>query len=345
MAKMSKKERELSGVLFVICSIGCIIFSIALFFAELLFYFLIVAAVVVSIGFILFFIYKIYERFYFKGDQFLEVKQRINSHISDCNNLNRHIEDLKNTELIINKSETGKAEYCDDSDWNLKRPELKGSVSAINIHNCSRTVCDNARKSPFKYVCKYFGVSADEETLTAFENILNNFEAAEEGKTALTKERELILSGIYDYVPFLIRQFSIDRLEHELGFDPVDLNPIKFPQYIFKYTSSGGNASTKCTVTMDVDNLNSFIEFLSDKIKFKKSAAGQRALMTSKLRTSIKERDGYTCKVCKASVQEEPHLLLEIDHIIPISRGGITTESNLQTLCWRCNRSKGAKMQ
>ena len=35
---------------------------------------------------------------------------------------------------------------------------------------------------------------------------------------------------------------------------------------------------------------------------------------------------------------------VEIDHIIPVSRGGLTTESNLQTLCWRCNRSKGAKM-
>ena len=34
----------------------------------------------------------------------------------------------------------------------------------------------------------------------------------------------------------------------------------------------------------------------------------------------------------------------EIDHIIPVSKGGLTTEDNLQTLCWRCNRSKGNKM-
>ncbi|WP_411815422.1 HNH endonuclease [Kurthia gibsonii] len=39
-----------------------------------------------------------------------------------------------------------------------------------------------------------------------------------------------------------------------------------------------------------------------------------------------------------------PNLLLEIDHIIPISKGGMSSEDNLQTLCWKCNRSKGAKI-
>lgn len=95
---------------------------------------------------------------------------------------------------------------------------------------------------------------------------------------------------------------------------------------------------------MDIDNLNRFILFLSEKIKFNKSIAGQRALMTSKLRQRIKERDGFTCKQCGASVQKEPNLLLEIDHIIPVSKGGLTTEDNLQTLCWRCNRKKGNKI-
>ena len=74
------------------------------------------------------------------------------------------------------------------------------------------------------------------------------------------------------------------------------------------------------------------------------SIKGQRALMTSKLRLLIKERDNYTCQICKLSTDDEPHLLLEIDHKIPLSKGGLTTESNLQTLCWKCNRSKGSKV-
>lgn len=118
-----------------------------------------------------------------------------------------------------------------------------------------------------------------------------------------------------------------------------------FPRYIFKYISSGGNASMQCDVVMDIANLNNFVTYLSEVVKFKKSAAGQRALMTSALRREILQRDGYTCKKCGASIQNEPNLLLEIDHIVPISKGGLTAKSNLQTLCWRCNRRKGSKME
>lgn len=66
--------------------------------------------------------------------------------------------------------------------------------------------------------------------------------------------------------------------------------------------------------------------------------------MTSKLREKIKERDNYTCQACGLSTSDEKNLLLEIDHIIPISKGGMSTEENLQTLCWKCNRIKGAKV-
>lgn len=287
--------------------------------------------------------WKIYEAAYYFSGKFKEVKQKIQSYIQDCNNLNLHIKELKNTALIVGRSEYGHAVYTDNSNWNMKRPELKKQKNAPNIYNCSRVVCDNARKDPFKYVCKYFGIDADEETLAEFEQILNNFEAAEEGKAALVNTRHDILNSISKDIPWLIRKLS-KKLPQQLGFEDVDMSNLHFPKYVFQYISSGGNASTKCEVTMDIRNLNEFVMYLSEKIKFKKSAAGQRALMTSKLRQYIKQRDGYACKHCGASVTAEPHLLLEIDHIVPVSKGGLTTESNLQTLCWRCNRSKGAKM-
>ena len=69
----------------------------------------------------------------------------------------------------------------------------------------------------------------------------------------------------------------------------------------------------------------------------------QRALMTNKLREIIKSRDGFACCNCGNSIYLEPNLLLEIDHIIPVSKGGFTVEENLQTLCWKCNRAKGNK--
>jgi 5-methylcytosine-specific restriction endonuclease McrA len=95
---------------------------------------------------------------------------------------------------------------------------------------------------------------------------------------------------------------------------------------------------------LDVQNLDRFVVFLSDLVKFRKSVRGQRALMTSSLREKIKARDNFACRICGLSVAQERNLLLEIDHIMPLSKGGTTTEENLQTLCWRCNRTKGAKV-
>lgn len=292
----------------------------------------------------IFIAWKIYESVYYKSASFLEIKNRINAYINDCNELNRHIEELKNTSLLSNKVDYGNASYQDSSKWNYQRKHLKDQKYEPNVHNCSRTVCDNARKKPFEYICKYFGIKANEETLSEFENILNNFEAAEEGKKHLQDEKKKILDNIRNDIPFLIKNFSKNKLEKKLGFEQIDMSTAYFPKYVFQYISSGGNAATQCDVVMDIDNLNKFILYLSEKIKFNKSVAGQRALMTSKLRQKIKERDGFMCKQCGASVQKEPNLLLEIDHIIPVSKGGLTTESNLQTLCWRCNRKKGAKI-
>ena len=84
--------------------------------------------------------------------------------------------------------------------------------------------------------------------------------------------------------------------------------------------------------------------YLNEAIKWSKSIAGQRSLMTSNLREKVKDRDNYKCCICGLGIKDEPNLLLEIDHKIPLSKGGMTTFDNLQTLCWKCNRAKGAKI-
>ena len=78
----------------------------------------------------------------------------------------------------------------------------------------------------------------------------------------------------------------------------------------------------------------------------------RRRMITPKMRRSVLERDDYTCQICgisKGMLDDllpglGDYLLLEIDHIKPVSRGGTGfTEDNLQTLCWRCNRKKSDK--
>ena len=59
-----------------------------------------------------------------------------------------------------------------------------------------------------------------------------------------------------------------------------------------------------------------------------------RLVISETLRNKIFERDSYKCRRCGGEAN------LQIDHIIPFSKGGRTEEGNLQTLCKSCNVSK-----
>jgi hypothetical protein len=52
------------------------------------------------------------------------------------------------------------------------------------------------------------------------------------------------------------------------------------------------------------------------------------------LKAQVLERAGHKCECCGATEN------LEIDHIIPVSKGGKSVLENLQVLCRRCNRKK-----
>ena len=55
----------------------------------------------------------------------------------------------------------------------------------------------------------------------------------------------------------------------------------------------------------------------------------------------LKKKCNYTCQMCG---KKEPKIKLTIDHIIPISRGGINYINNIQPLCRSCNSIKGIKL-
>ena len=289
--------------------------------------------------------YFIYEYVYYKSEKFKDIKSSIEEYTNNCNELNNHIEKLKNSYINMKQIDYGDANYQDFSRYNFKRTNWKNISNSKNVYRCSSSVCRGAQQQPFKYVCKYFNIKPNEESLENFEMILNNFSAVEQGKILLKNERDKVVLSISDKVPFLIKNIRKKKLIKKLGFLDIDLSQMYFPKFQFQYISSGGNSAMSTDITFDINNLDRFIGYLSEIIKFKKSVAGQRTFMTSKLREKIKERDNYSCKKCGASIQDEPNLLLEIDHIIPLSKNGLTEEKNLQTLCWKCNRSKGSKIE
>ncbi len=59
-----------------------------------------------------------------------------------------------------------------------------------------------------------------------------------------------------------------------------------------------------------------------------------------RLRFKVLQRDNYKCCACGRSPATTQGLELQVDHIIPYSKGGETTMDNLQTLCRDCNLGK-----
>lgn len=310
-------------------------------------WFWVIAIIIYPIGIVflcLFIPFKIYEHVYYKSEKFLALKNQIAAHVHNCNELNQHIEELKSLDFNTGARQYGQSTYQDTSRWNYRRAHLDKLQRAPHIYDCSLTVANNSRRDPMQYLCKYFGFKTDENTLANVEEVLNAFDAANTGRALLLAEKQQIRAQIDAQIPDILKKFGQERLDRELGFTHIDLSDAHFPVYMFRYVSAGGNASTTNTIVMNLANLNALVTYLNDRIKWRKSVAGQRALMTSALRQQIMQRDNYTCKNCSASTYREPNLLLEIDHIIPLSKGGMTQVENLQTLCWRCNRSKGAKI-
>jgi hypothetical protein len=60
-----------------------------------------------------------------------------------------------------------------------------------------------------------------------------------------------------------------------------------------------------------------------------------------KLRFEVFKRDDFTCQYCG---RKTPEVILELEHIIPLSKGGTDELDNLTTSCFECNRGKGASL-
>jgi hypothetical protein len=71
-----------------------------------------------------------------------------------------------------------------------------------------------------------------------------------------------------------------------------------------------------------------------------KMATPARPPISVRTRFLVFKRDGYQCMICRKAGGE-----LELDHVIPVCRGGDDRVDNLQTLCMKCNRGKRGSLQ
>lgn len=64
-----------------------------------------------------------------------------------------------------------------------------------------------------------------------------------------------------------------------------------------------------------------------------------REQLSKKVRFNVFKRDLFVCQYCG---RHPPEVVLEVDHINPVSAGGDNSEHNLITACFDCNRGKSA---
>jgi len=66
-----------------------------------------------------------------------------------------------------------------------------------------------------------------------------------------------------------------------------------------------------------------------------------RKAISKGIRFDVFKRDGFACQYCGRT---PPDVILEIDHIQPVAKGGDNDIMNLVSACVACNRGKGAKV-
>ena len=153
--------------------------------------------------------------------------------------------------------------------------------------------------------------------------------------------------GLYSDIPGNLKQDKLLKYE-EIMFDE-EIQRIT-PTYMIKVkliniNSSGYQKTSKIKIFGEdiVKNLINELNkrngsFYLNKEIWNAICRVERGRVSNEMRRKIYERDNYRCRCCGRNQNEVD---LEIDHIVPIAKGGKSTLDNLQTLCAECNKRKG----
>ncbi len=260
---------------------------------------------------------------YYKTPDFLSVKEKLAEKIVEYNEFDHFMDETR--DYIRSKQQ---------------------ELTTGNVRNSTLTVYKNSQLDVYKYIVKYFfrNTKIDESSMQTIEAILQKYNTINQTHEILTDEYNELMEYIQKHMyrgAYIFKSMTMKKLGSR-KLPKFEKN--YYMWYAFNYTSPTNRKSYSNSIVLDEERLEDFAEFLNNLIAYRKSAKYQRQLMTPRLRESILIRDKYACKSCGISKEKEAHLLLEIDHITPISKGGITIETNLQALCWKCNRTKGAKI-
>lgn len=279
---------------------------------------------------------------YYKSSDFLKIKETCEVLMSTQREFNEYIIEKVESVSKLFGTKVVRNETVNDDEYNYIRP-YKKTITPFTA-DVSAAVFASAENSPLEYVVKQFypNKAMYPEQIQKLYLLVEELETLKEAKQIIENYKKDYQQYLGD-VPAYIMEEDEAGFYSRLGFANID-ESVLVVEYKFSYTSGGGMAQRSFTVPMTEETIVELIRVLESKLTASAFAKEQRNLMTKKLREFIKSRDKFTCCTCGNSTHAEPNLLLEIDHIVPVAKGGCTVEDNLQTLCWKCNRSKGDKI-
>ena len=279
---------------------------------------------------------------YYDSPDFSKIKETCEALMSSQREFNEYINEKVQSISKLFGTRVVRNETVNDDEYNYIRP-YKKTITPFTAE-VSAAVFASAENSPMEYIAKYFYPNKNlyPEQIQKLYRLVEELETLRDAKQIIENYKAEYQQYLSD-VPDFIMENDEAGFYSRLGFATIDESVLTV-EYKFSYTSNGGKVQRSFPVPMTEDTIAELIKVLESKLTASAFAKEQRTLMTKKLREFIKNRDNFTCCTCGNSTHVEPNLLLEIDHIIPVAKGGRTVEDNLQTLCWKCNRAKSDKI-
>lgn len=237
----------------------------------------------------------------------------------------------------IKKEET---EVINKSDKIKKLNEINKKYSFKKITNCKRKIIERefSRKSLYNVksidIIRYNIENNIDFIRTDIENAIYNIKMLDDYNKEVNK-LTLIKSNNTS------KKFNKieNRIFNKLIYKKEDfLINVKLIVY---YRSNSGKINENIKTLITFLELVNIYNAWQQGNKYCETQKRERRIMNDDIRYNVLKRDNFQCQLCGATAKDGAKL--HVDHIIPVSKGGKTIMSNLQTLCDRCNIGKSNK--
>lgn len=231
-------------------------------------------------------------------------------------------------------------EVINKSDKIKKLNEINKKYSFKKITNCKRKIIERefSRKSLYNVksidVIRYNIENNIDFIRTDIENAIYNIKMLDDYNKEVNK-LTLIESNNTS------KKFNKieNRIFNKLIYKKEDfLINVKLIVY---YRSNSGKINENIKTLITFLELVNIYNAWQQGNKYCEAQKRERRIMNDDIRYNVLKRDNFQCQLCGATAKDGAKL--HVDHIIPVSKGGKTIMSNLQTLCDRCNIGKSNK--